>query len=220
MADPRMREVRNLTSTANASTSRHIRIGLPVKVLVPLAASLLLVGCAKGIKQNEGVNAMGNGSGQAQIVADTLKYQAPSDTLKTTPKLVAPDVKTLEHYAPFCPPYNADSVYVKGVNKKEFMLAWFGMEDTWKPFGLRQEILDSYSQNDRAELMRRWERAKTEIRVAFLSDRGATPATARIIHTPEEIDKMEAQWQRRKDDDKEHQKVHNWKWDTQRPSQR
>jgi len=204
--------------SANATRRKPIKFGLPLKVLVPLAAGLLLISCAKGIKQNnEGVNGMGN-TGSVLISAEAPKQQAPSDTLKTVPKLVSPDVRTLEHYAPFCPPYNADSVYAKGEHKRAFMLTWFRMEDTWSPFGLRQEILDSYSQKDKAELMLRWERAKTEIRVAFLTE--TTPATVRTKYNQAEIDRMEAEWQKLKGYDKEARKVHSWKWDTQRPSQR
>ena len=219
MAEPQARQGQILSTPANAAKRNSpswVRMPLLVAGIATFT-TLMIVSCAKGIKQNEGVNAMANGN-QAQIVAEAPKQQAPSDTLKTTPKLVAPDVKTLEHYAPFCPPYNADSVYVKGEDKQAFMSTWFTMEDTWRPFGLRQEVIDSYSQKDKAELMRRWERAKTEIRVAFLTE--TTPAMVRTKYNQAEIDQMEAEWQKLKGYDKAARKVHSWKWDTQRPSQR
>gem|GEM_PF-2905776 len=201
MAVPRVRQGQN-TQVANAATrSRAVWTGLAL--FGAGVATLMIVGCAKGIKQNEGVNVMGNGSGQAQIIAEAPKQQAPSDTLKTTPKIVAPDVRTLEHYYPFHGKLT-DSSFIK--RDGEFNL-WKGTwmtksEDTERPFGLPQKVIDSYSPQDKAELMRRWETAKNEIRVAFLSDKGANPSNALKVHAPAEVEKLLVRWESEKQAEK------------------
>ena len=168
-------------------------------------AALMIVGCAKGIKQtNTEVGTMVGGN-QAQIISEAPKQEAArqsSQVMKTKPKLVVPDVKTLEHYNPFFRSISDDSLFAKGIEKPMWKMVWMGMEDSAKPFGLSQKVIDSYSPEQRQELMRRWETAKTELRVAFLSKKGVTPATALIVHTPEEAREFSKQWQIDKESEK------------------
>ena len=133
--------------------------------------------------------------------------QAKKDTTKTMdtiPKLVIPDVRTLEHYMPY--PSLNDSVFARKDRLVElYRDVWREDCDLRNPFGLSDKVINSYSPKDKAELMRRWEIAKTELVVAFLSDRGATPTNALKIHTPEEVKKMLRDW--KIDKDLMHQKI-------------
>jgi len=121
---------------------------------------------------------------------DTVK------TMDTVPQIVKPDVRTLEHYNPW-PGVLNDSTFTKmdKLSIQAYRSSWMSMEDNYPPFGLPKKVVDSYSPEEKKELLRLWEIAKTELRVAFLSDKGATPANAFKVHTPEEIQKMLETWQ-------------------------
>src|SRR3989338_1393485 len=197
MAEPQARQGQILSTPANAAKRNSpswVRMPLLVAGIATFT-TLMIVSCAKGIKQNEGVDTMVNGN-QAQMVVEVPKQQVPPDTLNTTPRLVIPDVRTLEHYSPFSKAISDDSLFVKGAyDKLPFKLAWMRTEDTERPFGLPQKVIDSYSPKETQELNRRWEIAKNEIRVAFQSAKGATPSNALQVHTPEEVTEMLRTWE-------------------------
>ena len=135
---------------------------------------------------------MQTGPGFIETKKDTSK------TMDTVPKIVVPDVKTLEHYNPF-PNLLTDSMFInKNKKLQTFRELWSGLEDSCTPFGLSQKVIDSYSPQDKKELMLRWEIAKNELRVAFMSDKGVTPANALKLPT-EEVKKLLENWDNMKD---------------------
>ena len=124
-----------------------------------------------------------------------------TQTMKTTPKLVIPDVKTLEHYAP--PPLIMSMFISRDPTVELFRLPWLRMEDNYPPFGLPKKVFNSYSRKDRKEIEHSWETAKIELRVAFLSDKkGVSPENALKMHTPDEVKKLLDEWQGYKEIDK------------------
>ncbi|MFA6327913.1 MAG: hypothetical protein WCY41_00530 [Candidatus Micrarchaeia archaeon] len=152
----------------------------------------------KVYSQNKGTKKGGDTVLLMQTGAFKSIEQAKKDTTKTMdtiPKLVIPDVRTLEHYMPYSNSLSDKTFSEKKPELGAFRAAWLDAENYTPPFGLSGRVLNSYSKEDRVELERRWENAKNELRVAFLSDKGATPSNAFKIHTPAEVKALLEEWQ-------------------------
>ena len=188
-------------ASANAQRQNHIKVRVPIgwKLALPLAATAMIFalnGCA-GSSQEQAKTKGGDSVLVFQTGGQAFKTEpkAKSDTLNTLPKIVVPDVKTLQHYNPFKGTIDDSLFGTRDPQLEVFRRAWMRMEDTETPFGLPQKVVDSYSSEDKTELMRRWEIAKKEIRVAFLSDKGAKPSTALQVHTQKEINELLERWE-------------------------
>jgi len=183
------------------NTSHVARVGAAIFLTGTflLASGISTVAYSQDRKTKKGgdtVLLMQTSSGQVYKPVE----QAKKDTTKmmgTVPKIVKPDVRSLEHYNPYPGPGGLnDQLFIQKDKKvKAFADAWREMENGYPPFGLSKKVIDSYSPADRKELMERWEKAKKELDAAFLSDRGATPSNALKVHTPEEVKAMLRQWQ-------------------------
>ena len=172
-----------------------------------VGAAIFLTGAfllASGIftRADSQTNEKKKGGDTVLLMQTDSTYRMPTvrkDTVKTmdtVPQIVKPDVRTLEHYNPW-PGVLNDSTFTKmdKLSIQAYRSSWMSMEGDYPPFGIPKKVIDSYPPGEKKELLRRWEIAKNELRVAFLSDKGATPANAFKIHTPEEIQKMLETWQ-------------------------
>ena len=198
VAEKQLQAAKSGVSPVNNQKQRHIKIRVPIswRVMLPLAAVIVLQGCAGGSQEQAKTK-----GGDSVLVFQTggqafkTEPKAKSDTLNTLPKIVVPDVKTLQHYNPFKGTIDDSLFGTRDPQLEVFRRAWMRIEDTETPFGLPEKVVDSYSPEDKAELMRRWEIAKKEIRVAFLSDKGAKPSTALQVHTQKEINELLERWE-------------------------
>ncbi len=139
-----------------------------------------------------------------QVSQPLAKAESPASLkLDSVPKPVAPEVNTLEHYYPYAFwPYRSDSLFSKTDDSKRMWLAsyWRQAEDNVTPFELKKEVIDSYSPTEKEELLRRWEKAKIEIRVALHF--GVPPSKVFEQFTPKEINQINSNWESEKRMDK------------------
>jgi len=73
--------------------------------------------------------------------------------------------------------------------------SWRKKENAVNPFELSDSAFKAYSPAARQDLKERWELAKEKVRVAFMSNKGATPENAFELHSPSERKKMLEDWE-------------------------
>lgn len=152
-------------------------------------------------------NNVTNKGGDSTLLMQTSTFKPvetkkdTSKTMDTVPKIVVHDVTSFEHYNPY-PSGMSDSMFTKkDPNLRLYRDAWMDVDGSYSPFGLSKKVLDSYTPEERKELDRRWEIAKTELIVAFLSDKGLPPSSALdpkkggYSIDSKEVQDMLAEWQ-------------------------
>ena len=157
------------------------------------------------------------------------KTETPANIkLDSAIKLVALDVSKLEHYYPplliddrdlsirSWPIYHDiqkmpenqaayERLFLQMTQNEKSRSArlWRQIEDETLPFGLKKEVIDLYSPQEKQELLRRWECAKTELRAAFMSREQVAPSQVFQKFSQKEIERFESEWDSDKRAEKE-----------------
>jgi len=98
-------------------------------------------------------------------------------------------------------PYKSDATLFDTSNAKlkyYFRRDWMKDEDKINPFGLSDSAFAAYPPEGQKDLKGRWEIAKQKLRIAFMSEKGATPENAFEMHPPQERAAMVDAWEKEK----------------------
>lgn len=130
------------------------------------------------------------------VLASTILFSC--SPAKEAAKAVRKETISLPSYDPFDGKLDS-SWFAKGdARLSGFRKLWMERDGAAQPFGMPEEILDSYSPEARREIDSMWQEEKSRWIVAFLSHRRVTPSQALEVHTPEEVEFFLSVWREMK----------------------